>query len=186
MFKRRTPRRSAVGSAAILLSAAAALSACGRLNSASSDGGSAQPAGSPRLQRGEVVITGAVNKRYTPQEINAVRIADRVGINLNEKEDDVCGVSMTFPGGLKQGTYQLGDQLHSLRQMVVVDIYGEYGTFCDEHGSLSDTFQSTQGTLTLTASGAKFSGTFQFAAAQIKDESKTIQVSGSFDSVPRP
>jgi hypothetical protein len=184
MFRDRTRRRSAIGRGAIVAGILATLSGCG--NPAPSGSARPQTAGSVKPRRGEMVITGAVNKRYTPQDVAAVKISDRVGINLNEREDDVCGVSIEFPRDLQPGTYNIGDQLHSLRQMVVVDISGEYGTFCNEGGSLSDTYQSTEGTLTLTTSGSRFSGTFQFAAGQIKDESKTIQVSGSFESVPRP
>jgi hypothetical protein len=176
----------AIGRAAILLGTLATLGACGGLSSTSAREGAPPAAGSPRSRRGEVVITGAVNKKYTPQEVAAVKIADSIGINLHEREDDVCGVSIDFPRDLQPGSYPFGDQLHALRQMVIVNVSGEYGTFCNEGGSLSDAYQSTQGTLTLTASGAKFSGSFQFAAGQIKDESKRIQVAGSFDSVPRP
>jgi hypothetical protein len=132
------------------------------------------------------VITGAVNKRYVPEDVGAVKIADRVGININEKENDPCGVSLGFPGDSQPGTYPIEDNLHSLQKLVVVHVIGEYGAFCDKDGGLSDTFESTAGTLTLTATGAKFSGSFQFAAGRIKEESKTIQVSGSFADVPRP
>jgi hypothetical protein len=43
---------------------------------------------------------------------------------------------------------------------------------------------STKGTLTLTATGDKFSGTFQFTAGYNKDESKIINVAGAFVDVP--
>jgi hypothetical protein len=186
MLKREGRWGTAIGRGAILVSTLATLSACGGLNSTSAREDAPAAAASPKSRRGEIVITGAVNKKYTPQEVAAVKIADSIGINLNEHEDDVCGVSIDFPRDLQPGSYPFGDQLHSLRQMVVVNVSGEYGTFCNEGGSLSDAYQSTQGTLTLTASGAKFSGRFQFDAGQIKDESKRIQVAGSFESVPRP
>jgi hypothetical protein len=137
-------------------------------------------------RNGEVVISGAVTKRYAPQEVASVKIGDQVGININEKEDDPCGVSLHFPRDLQLGTYEIEDRLHSMRNVVVVQVTAEYGAFCNENGRLSDTYQSTKGTLTLTAAGARFSGSFQFAAGQIKDESRTVQVSGSFNNVPRP
>jgi hypothetical protein len=132
------------------------------------------------------VITGAVNKKYVPEDVGAVKIADRVAIHINETENDPCGLSLVFPGDSQPGTYPIEDPLHALRNLVVVHVTGEYGAFCDKDGGLSHTFESTTGTLTLTAAGAKFSGSFQFAAREIKDESKTIQISGSFADVPRP
>jgi hypothetical protein len=137
-------------------------------------------------RNGEVVIAGAVTKRYAPREVGSVKIGDQVGININEKEDNPCGVSLHFPGELQPGTYEIEDRLHAMRNVVVVQVTAEYGAFCNENGGLSDTYQSTKGTLTLTAAGARFSGSFQFAAGQIKDESRTVQVSGSFSDVPRP
>ena len=70
---------------------------------------------------------------------------------------------------------------------VGIAVGGEYGAFCNTNGSLSgNTFQSTSGTLTLTATGASFSGTFTFNAVNLKDKTKTIQVSGSFSNVVAP
>jgi hypothetical protein len=46
------------------------------------------------------------------------------------------------------------------------------------------TYLGTGGTLTLTATGEKFSGQFAFTAGNTQDESKTIQVTGTLVDVP--
>jgi hypothetical protein len=181
--------RHRIGACVLLLVVPAALAACSAPKPAQSGSEERESSGTGRVSQsrnGEVVVTGAVNTRYVPEDVRAVKIADRVGININEKENDPCGVSLAFPDDSQPGTYAIEDSLHALQKLVVVHVTGEYGAFCNTDGSLSGTFESTTGTLRLTASGAKFSGSFQFAAREIKDESKTIQVSGSFAGVPRP
>ena len=165
----------------IALTALALFAACGKSSSATSGGGESRAAASDNARTGQVVITGAINKTYTPREVAAVKIGDDIGINVNEKS--VCGVSVQFPIDAQPGSYPIEDRLHQ----VVAKVFGEYGSFCDSGGSLSgNTYQSTNGKLTLTASGAKFSGAFEFSAGNLKDQSKTIQVSGSFNDVSLP
>ena len=165
----------------ITLTALALFAACGKSSPAPSGGIESRADASDNARNGQVVITGAINKTYTPREVAAVKIGDDVGINVIEKS--VCGVSVQFPIDAQPGSYPIEDQLHQ----VVTKVSGEYGAFCDSGGSLSgNTYQSMNGKLTLTTSGAKFSGTFEFSAGNIKDQSKTIQVSGSFSNVSRP
>lgn len=144
------------------------LAACRKPGSATSSGSAPQT--------GEVVISGAINRRYTPLEVTALRISDDVGILLVEK--DTCGVSVQFPSDAQPGTYSFGDHLHQ----PVVDVLGEYAPDCGKQGF----YLSAKGTLKLIASGSKYSGTFEFTAGNHKDESKTIQVSGSFNDVSLP
>ncbi len=168
----------------LVILCAIAIHACSGNSPAPPSQNSAPPptAVAGNAQNGQVVITGAINKTYTPKELTAVKIGDRVGINVNES--DVCGVSLQVPIDIQPGTYPIEDHLHS----PVVNIFGEYDApFCDDTPSeLKHVFSSTQGTLTLTMTGKKFSGTFQFTAGNVKDESKTIQVSGSFRDAALP
>jgi hypothetical protein len=162
-------------------------SACGGVGPAPS-GSNAPPHAATGARTGQVVITGAINKTYTPEEAMAVKISDHVGINLNEKS--VCGVSIQFPIDMKPGAYPIRDHLHVRDHLhePVVDIFGEYDAqFCDDTPvELKHTFLSTTGKLTLTATSGKFSGTFEFTAGNVQDKSKTIQVSGSFSDVALP
>jgi len=126
------------------------------------------------LKPGEIAITGAVNKTFTPIKKEAGKLMNSIVINLFEKT--LGGVSLTFPADTQPGTYAIEDHLHK----PVVDVLAEYDVFGSPHAF----YLSTQGTLVLTAVGAKFSGHFEFAAGHNKDESKTIKVVGSFDEVP--
>jgi hypothetical protein len=167
----KTPRSSIA--LAVLATSLAALTACGR-------SGSTTAGGAPVAPTTQVVITGAIQKTYTPEGITAVKIDRYVGINVNEQFP--CGVTLQFPIDIQPGAYPIGDRLHQ----PVTDIFAEYGVSCNRAGIYVGSFQSTKGTLTLTASGARYSGKFEFTAREVIDESKTIQVSGSFNDVSRP
>ena len=172
----RTAARSSIALTALAL---ALFAACGKSSPATA-GGNESKASAPDNAR-QVVITGAINKTYAPREVAAVKNGEYVGINVNEKS--VCGVSLQFPIDMQPGEYPIEDKLNQ----VAAKVSGEYGAFCDSGGSLSgNTYESTNGKLTLTASGEKFSGAFEFTAGNIKDRSKTIQVSGSFSNVSSP
>jgi hypothetical protein len=80
-----------------LTRAATALICCALLTSLiGCEGRDSAPAGdrppaadaSAAARGSEVVITGAISRKYTPQ-VTAVQVADNVGISLNESE--VCG-----------------------------------------------------------------------------------------------
>jgi hypothetical protein len=122
---------------------------------------------------GQITITGAVTSKFTPEEITPVKVVDSMGINFVEKFP--CGVSIQFPIKLEKGTHEIGDHLHS----PVPNVFGEYSPDCGKTGI----YLSTKGTLNLTSAGDKYSGTFQFDAGLSNDESKKVNVSGSFNDV---
>jgi hypothetical protein len=124
------------------------LAACGESGSAPS-GANAPRAAASSNAGGQVVITGAIERTYTPGEITAVKIDKYIGINMNEQFP--CGVTLQFPIDIQPGTYSIGDRLHQ----PINDIFAEYGISCNRAGILVGAFKSTKGTLTLTASGAK-------------------------------
>lgn len=184
MSKYLRGQRSVVG---ILFVATLALTGCGKqigpigANQPAPGNQSAAPAPStaapatttPSSNAGQVVISGAVNKTYTPVNVEAGTLGSSMIINLHENSTD--GISLAFPPDTQPGTYTIQDSSHH----AVVDFSGQYSSFS------SDAFYlSTKGTLTLTAVGSKFSGQFQFSATHNKDASKTIDVSGSFTDVP--
>jgi len=122
---------------------------------------------------GPITITGAVNSKFTPEEISPVKVVDSMGINFVEKFP--CGVSIQFPIKLEKGAHQIGDHLHS----PIPNVFGEYSPDCGKSGM----YLSTKGTLNLTSVGDKYSGTFQFDAGLSNDESKKVNVSGSFNDI---
>jgi hypothetical protein len=126
--------------------------------------------------KSEIVITGAVNHTFTSDEVSAFKVADAIGLHLVEKFP--CGVSLQFKGGTKPGKYPIEDHFHSLSSVV----YGEYSPDCGQHGS----YLSKSGTLELTSVEKKFSGKFQFTAALNNDESKTVNISGTFTDITVP
>ena len=126
------------------------------------------------LKAGEIAITGAVNKTFTPIKKEAGKLMNSIVINLFEKT--LGGVTLTFPADTQLGTYPIEDHLHK----PVVAFLAEYDVFGPAHAF----YLSTQGTLVLTAVGVRFSGHFEFSAGHNKDDTKTIKVVGSFDEVP--
>jgi hypothetical protein len=149
------------------------LAACGGSCSTTSGGGAPPSIASGA---GQVVISGAINKTYTSEKSNAVKILHRVAINV--AEEFPCGVDIKVPIDMQSGTYPVGEYL----QTPIADVTGEYRPDCGEN----ERYLSTQGTLKLTVSGKKYSGTFEFTARHNIDHSKTIQVSGSFNDVSLP
>src|SRR5262245_35141637 len=137
--------------------------------------GATKSAAPPRLKSsaGQITVTGVVNSKFTPEEITSIKVVDSIGINLVEKFP--CGVSLQFPLNLAQGTHPLGDHLHS----PVPNTFAEYSPQCG-NGPI---YLSTKGTLNLTSAGDKYSGTFQFEAGSDRDETKKVNVSGSFSDV---
>ncbi len=124
---------------------------------------------------GQIVISGAVSKTYTPAKVEANNIMGRIVINLIEKS--ATGVFISFPVDTQSGTYTMEYYLDNPAGGVT----GQYQVFS---GGNAIKYECTQGTLTLTAVGSKFSGQFQFTAVDSKDASKTIEVSGTFTDVP--
>jgi hypothetical protein len=158
----------------VVAALALTLAACGGSSPApAGDGAPASPA-SGNSNASQIVITGAIDKTYAPVKVEAGTLANNIAISVNEAE--VGGVTIQFPADTQPGTYPIGDHLHK----PVVDVLAEYDVF----GNNAAFYLSTKGTLTLTATGDKFSGTFQFTAGYNKDESKIINVAGAFVDVP--
>jgi len=158
---------------AVLTTALLLGASCGGSSSSTSGGGaSANSAAGGR----QIVISGDINKTYTPQEITAAKIADYVGVTMIEEFP--CGVELRFRIDKQPGTYAIEDHL----RQPVVEVLGLYSPDCGKSGY----YMSTQGTLKLTESGKKYSGTFEFTAALNRDHSKTIKVSGSFSDASLP
>jgi len=166
------------GAAVLLLAPALAAPGCSRRESTRQGDTAAQAPASGGGPASRVVITGSVNKTYTPSEVSAVKIADAVGISLYEEFP--CGVSVTFPLALQPGTCPIEDILNLAG---TVKVFARYGEVCAED---ERHYASTSGKLVLTASGKSFSGSFEFAAGHVRDKSKTIHVSGSFRNASRP
>jgi hypothetical protein len=122
-----------------------------------------------------VVITGAVSKTFTPVNVYAVSLGQG-GVGIYLLEQDSSSVALSFQADKQPGTYPIEDRLDNS----VVGVGAMYYLLGDN----AATYFSTSGTLTLSAVGSKFSGQFQFTAADITDASKTIEVTGSFTDVP--
>lgn len=167
----KTPR-SPVALSALTISLAL-LASCGGSGSTTS-GGAAPP--SIASGAGQVVISGAINKTYTSEKSNAVKILHRVAINV--VEEFPCGVDIKVPIDMQSGTYPVGEYL----QTPIADVTAEYTPDCGKN----ERYLSTQGTLKMTVSGKKYRGAFEFTARLNIDQSKTIQVSGSFSDVSLP
>lgn len=168
-------------SPAILVTLTTALtlvSACGGSGATTSSGSASTPAavGSATASARQVVISGAVNKTYTPTQVSAVKIIDRVGISV--MEEFPCGVELRFPIDMQPGTYPIGEYIAA----PPADVIAQYSPDCGKEGH----YLSGQGTLKLTASGGKYSGEFEFTAKYNRDQSKTIRVSGSFSDAALP
>lgn len=173
----KTKRR--LRSMSVLTALVMLLPACGGSGGTPQDNAASslpEPA-SGNSSTGQVAISGAINKTYVPEEVTAVEIVDGVGISLYEEFP--CGVLIQFPLDVQPGTYPIEDQLHQ----VITEVFGRYGELCDSDEGF---YESAQGTLTLTTTGERFSGTFEFTAGNVTDNSKTIQVSGSFSDVSLP
>ncbi len=126
------------------------------------------------LKPGEIGISGAITKTFTPVSSDAGALGDKIIINLHE--GTVGGVSLALPPNTKPGTYVIGDHLRK----PVVDFSGEYDVFGPSHAF----YLSTAGSLVLTFTGSKYSGYFRFQAVHNKDATKSIWVIGSFTDVP--
>lgn len=135
-----------------------------------------RPDGPIEVKPGYISIRGVVSKSFAPEEVNAVKLGERVSINL--VENFPCGVTIQFARDLKPGTYPINDHMRN----VVVDVAGEYSPDCGKTG----TYLSTDGSLKLTDSGDKYSGTFDFSAALAREPTKTIRVSGNFTDISPP
>lgn len=150
------------------------LTACGGTGSAPSGGNSPQAAASvnaDNARNDQIVITGAINKTVKAGFIMANKMPGDIRIFLGL--DALCDVFIEVPFDIKPGTYPIANESKS------DVVFAQYNDTCNA----PESYPSTKGTLTLTATGTKFSGTFVFTVQNKKDQSKVVQVSGSFSDV---
>jgi hypothetical protein len=165
----RSNKSSNLVTALIVLSLAVMLVVACRSGSANKNAAAA----APKSSAGQITVTGVLNSKFMPEEIAPVKVVDSIGINFVEKFP--CGVSIQFPINLEKGSHEIGDHLHS----PIPKVFGEYSPDCGKSGM----YLSTKGTLNLTSAGDKYSGTFQFEAGLSTNDSKKVNVSGSFNDV---
>jgi len=123
----------------------------------------------PNVQ--QVIMSGVINKTYSPLLVYALSIDQGiVGIYLTE--EDSSAITIYFPLDEQPGTYPIENRIGNS----VVSVGAVYNYFGDKAAE----YFSTKGNLILTAVGLKFSGTFQFTAADVTDPTQTIEVTGSF------
>jgi hypothetical protein len=137
-------------------------------------GASALVPASADLKPGEIAISGALNVTFTPQRVEAGRLASKIVLNLHEKIWG--GVWFRFPADTKPGTYVIEDQVAKPGAGILAGY--------DAFGASRGFYLGTGGTLVLTEVGAKFSGRFEFTAVLKTDHAKTIKVIGTFAGVP--
>jgi hypothetical protein len=184
------------------LGAAAAIVAAGCLGGGGAVQAPAQPGGQtaqapapPGGQTAQVVITGAVNKSYTPGDVGALKWSDsEVGIDLYQESPGQtgvvgCEVAIHFPLDSPPGTYAIQNQLERGAGAWGggATLWASYwGDRCEDTDNSTFGYVSIGGTLVLTASGTSFSGSFEFDAVLAEDKTKKIHVSGTFQNVALP
>jgi hypothetical protein len=122
---------------------------------------------------GGVTIQGDVNLNFQATAITAVPLIDTVVISLLDT-DQATGVILFVPMDIQPGTYPIGD----LYNQSDADVTARFDSLQD---STLTSYESIGGTLTLTETGASFSGTFTFEALRKPDGAGSITVTGSFE-----
>jgi hypothetical protein len=156
---------------AVLAIALALFAACSGRSSAPLGGDASRAASSDKASDGQVVITGAVNKTVKVRHSMANKMPGDIRIFLGL--DTICDVFINVPFDIKPGTYPIASESKS------DVVFAQYNDTCNA----PDSYPSTKGTLTLTAAGDKFSGTFVFTGQNKNDQSKIVEVSGSFSDL---
>jgi hypothetical protein len=124
---------------------------------------------------GEVVIQGDLNLTYQPSTVTASPLVDMVTISLLDS-NQATGVLLFMPLDIQPGTYPIGD----LFNLADTEVTARFDTF---DGSTVSSYESISGTLTLTETGASFSGSFTFEAVHTPDGSGPITATGNFSGV---
>ena len=137
----------------------------------------ADQAGGPQAGPGEVIITGAVNVQFAYADSILHRLSPVLNLYLIHP-DGVSQIGIFMPEDIQPGAYPIGN-LITLEEGITArfDYVSESGL---------DYFESLEGTLELTETGAAFSGFFNFTAADPRDQSRTVTVSGNFEGVSAP
>lgn len=170
MLKDVWVQRSIIGGLLVVL---LGLAACGGSSGPAAGNQAPAPSAPGSSNAGQIVISGAVSKTFTPVKVEAALIGSNTVIYLTEGKGP-SGVSLSFPPDTQPGVYPIGKEIGQ------PDVLAHY----EMYGANTGLYYSNKGTLTLTAVGPKFSGQFQFTAVDSKDSTKTIEVSGSFTDVP--
>jgi hypothetical protein len=155
----------------VLATALALLAACGGRGSTPSGSGASRAAASDDTRNGQVVITGAVNKTFKVRSSMANKMPGDIRIFLGL--ETICDVFINVPFDIKPGTHPIANESRS------DVVFAQYNDTCNAPVS----YPSTKGTLTLTSAGDKFSGTFVFTGQNKQDQSKIVEVSGSFSDL---
>jgi hypothetical protein len=124
---------------------------------------------------GEVVIQGDIHLTYRPSTLNASPLIDTIAISLLDS-NQATGVLLFMPLNIEPGTYSIGD----LFNQADAEVTARFDTF---DGTTVDSYESISGTLTLTETGASFSGSFTFEAVHAPDGSRPITATGNFEGV---
>jgi len=124
---------------------------------------------------GSVTVKGDINLEFQASTITAASLVDTVMISMLDI-DNATGVMIFIPADIQPGTYVIGDLYNESE----ADVTARYDSLTD---TIITSYESNNGTLTLTETGATFSGTFTFEAVKAADGTGSITVSGSFQSI---
>jgi hypothetical protein len=135
---------------------------------------SVQPTSAPAANAGanQVTVTGAVNQTYDVQLVQANKMPGDIRIYLGLEL--LCDLFINIPFDTPPGAYPIATESKS------DVVFAQYNDGCHS----PDSYPNTNGTLTLTATGDKWSGTFKFTGQNREDPSKKVEVTGSFSDVP--
>ena len=119
---------------------------------------------------------GDLELRFQPASVLATPLAGTVTIVFYEA-DQVSGVRLFLPADLQPGTYPIGD----LFRLAEADVIARFDH--NDAATGNSFWESTEGTLVLTQTGASLSGSFTFTAVSTPDGSKSVTVVGNFEGV---
>jgi hypothetical protein len=127
--------------------------------------------------KGQVVISGAVKGTFPVKSAWAANFPG--DYRVQQELESLCTVFFGIPHDTQPGTYPIANKITAQSPHLVYT--AAYADACHHN---PDEYASTSGTMTLTSTGAKWSGTYKFTGQNIKDASKTVEVSGSFSDIP--
>jgi hypothetical protein len=139
--------------------------------------GGAQVPGVPGgSSKGQVVVSGAVKGTFPVKNAWAANFPG--DYRVQQDLEFLCSVFFGIPHDTQPGTYPVANKITAQSPHLVYT--AAYADGCHQN---SDEYASTSGTMTLTSTGARWSGTYKFTGQNAKDASKTVEVSGSFSDI---